>query len=458
MKIFSGSANPLLPLILLIVSLVLSSSQLYAQNVALSNPEGSRLALVGGSLIDGSGAPPIEDAILLIDDGRITGVGQLGTLSVPDDYAVISTEGRTVMPGLWDMHVHLLYAGHTNNRYWHESYTSRFAEDIMPAAALQLLQSGVTSARDLGAPPESVFLIRQQIENGEIPGPTVYAAGPQLTPQPPEWAQYYRRTIAGQANATTQARALVELQADVLKVSNAEGLSIEDVRTVTDIAHSQGLLVTAHGRTDAEIEIGLAGGIDEFQHIGTSSEVYPSSLMQLIESRIASGSSLYWTPTIGLQLRVGTPNEDRELLDDPENYLGLPSSIAQDIRDSLLNYDPNPAATDIIKTKISQLQAAGVTLLVGTDGGLSGNPHAQGMWQEMRAWVEELDMDPMATIYSATGLAAQVMGMDEQVGTLEAGKLADVIVVPGNPLLDMSVLRDPELVIKNGRVAFGGGR
>jgi imidazolonepropionase-like amidohydrolase len=414
-----------------------------------------KIALVGGTLIDGSGAPPLANAVLLIDGERIAGVGQLGSLSVPDDYTVISTEGRTVMPGLWDMHVHLLYAGHTNNRYWHEIYTSRFADDIMPATALQLLQSGVTSARDLGAPPESVFLIRQQIENGEILGPTVYAAGPQLTPQPPEWAQYYRRNIAGQVNATTQARALIELQADVLKVSNAEELTVDDVRTVTDIAHSQGLLVTAHGRTDAEIEIGLAGGIDEFQHIGTGSEAYPSSLMQLIESRIANGSSLYWTPTIGLPLRIGAANEDRELLDDPENYLGLPASIAEDVRNSLLNYDPAQAATDIIKAKVTQLQAAGVTLLVGTDSGLSGNPHAQGMWQEMLAWVEELDMDPMVTIYTATGLAAQVMGMNEQVGTLEAGKLADVIVVAGNPLLDMAVLRDPELVIKKGRISFG---
>ncbi len=455
MKIFSVSANTLLPLIILIVQLFFSGSPLYAQNPVLNNSEGERIALVGGTLIDGSGAPPIENTVLLIDGERIAGVGQMGILRVPDDYRVISTEGRTVMPGLWDMHVHLLYAGHTNNRYWHENYTSRFAEDIMPATALQLLQAGVTSARDLGAPPESVFLIRQQIENGEILGPTIYAAGPQLTPQPPEWAQYYRRNIAGQTNATTQARALVELQADVLKVSNAEGLSVDDVSTVTGIAHSQGLLVTAHGRTDAEIEIGLAGGIDEFQHIGTGSETFPANLIQQIESRIASGSNLYWTPTIGLQLRVGTAKEDRELLDDPENYLGLPANVAADIRNSLLNYDPAPAATHIIKTKISQLQAAGVTLLLGTDGGLSGNPHAQGMWQEMRAWVEELNMDPMTTIYSATGLAAQVMGMDEQVGTLTAGKIADVIVVNGNPLLDMGVLRNPELVIKNGSIVFG---
>lgn len=414
----------------------------------------NKIALVGGTLIDGSGGPALENSVLLIDGDRIAAVGQQDSLSIPQDYTIISTEGRTVLPGLWDMHVHLLYAGHTNNRYWHENYTDDFADVIMPATALQLLQAGVTSARDLGAPPESIFLIRQRIADGDIPGPTLYAAGPQLTPQPPEWAQYYRRNIAGSANATSQARALVELQADVFKVSNAEGLDVEDVRTVTDIAHAQGKLVTAHGRSDAEIAVGLAGGIDEFQHIGLDSDALLDSVIQQIESIVAGGSAFYWTPTIGLPLRAGTPGEDREVLDDPENYLGLPAPVIADIQGSLGNYNPNPASSTILLRKFNQLQEAGVTFLVGTDGGLAGNPHAQAIWLEMSAWVNVLGMDPLQTIHAATGLPAQVMGVDDTVGTLAAGKLADIIVVHGSPLQSMDVLRDPELVFKHGRQQF----
>lgn len=436
--------------ILVLITSVVFVPYLTAQTAGGGESTNTKFALVGGTLIDGSGAAPLENAILLINDGLIEAVGQLGSLPIPSDYSVISTEGRTMMPGLWDMHVHLLYAGHTNFPYWHQTYTDQFAETIMPATALQLLQAGVTSARDLGAPPESIFRIRQQIASNDIPGPTLYAAGPQLASPFPDWAQYYRRNISGTANAMAEARALVELEADILKISGAEQLSIEDVRSVTDIAHARGLLVTAHGRTDAEIEIGLAGNIDEFQHIGVGSEEYPESVMSLITAHIAAGNELYWTPTVGIQLRAGTALEDMELLDDPENFLGLPPAIIDDIKTALQSYNPRVTSIDIVKHKISQLQEAGVTLLVGTDGGLSGNPHAQAMWQEMVTWVNVLDMDPMQTIYAATGLPAQVMGVDDVVGTLTAGKRADVIVVHGNPLQNMSVLQDPEMVFKNG--------
>ena len=441
------------PLIMVVLGLIYAPS-LIAQTSAVNNSIETKFALVGGTLIDGSGGPPLQDAILLISGEFIEAVGQVGSLSIPANYTVISTEGRTMMPGLWDMHVHLLYAGHTNFPYWHQSYTDQFTDTIMPATALQLLQAGVTSTRDLGAPPESIFRIRQQIAANQIPGPTLYAAGPQLASPFPDWAQYYRRNISGTAKAATEARALIELEADILKISGAEQLSVDDVRTVTDIAHAQGLLVTAHGRSDEEIEIGLAGGVDEFQHIGVASEEFPASVMSLIESHIGSGKKLYWTPTVGLQLRAGTPSEDLELLDDPENYLGLPPAIIEDIQTSLITYSPGPVPQEIIRRKISQLQQAGVTLLVGTDGGLSGNPHAQAMWQEMRAWVNVLGIDPVETIHAATGLPAQLMGVDEIVGTLKPGMLADVIVVHGNPLQSMDVLRDPELVFKNGRLQF----
>ena len=129
----------------------------------------------------------------------------------------------------------------------------------------------------------------------------------------------------------------------------------------------------------------------------------------------------------------------------------MPAAIIADIQTSLISYDPDPVPQEIIRRKISQLQEAGVTLLVGTDGGLSGNPHAQAMWQEMLAWVNVLGIGPLQTIHAATGLPAQLMGVDELVGTLEPGMLADVIVVHGNPLQNMSVLQNPDMVFKQGR-------
>ena len=141
-------------------------------------PSDGPLALVGGTLIDGGEGPPVRDSVVLLRDGRVEQVGAVGDTVVPDGYTVIDTNGMTVLPGLWDAHVHLLYAGHTQNAYWHETYTDRFAAEIMSATARQHLQAGVTSVRDMGAPPGAVFTVRDGVAAGDLEGPTIYAAGP----------------------------------------------------------------------------------------------------------------------------------------------------------------------------------------------------------------------------------------------------------------------------------------
>src|SRR3954451_17382782 len=140
---------------------------------------GSRItALVGGTLIDGYGGPPIRNSVVLIDGDRISAVGQVGLLPVPTGAEVVSTEGMTVMPGLWDMHVHTMILGHADYDHWDKAYASQFESVIMPAAAKQLLLSGVTSARDLGAPLEASISVRNRINGGQIPGATLYVSGP----------------------------------------------------------------------------------------------------------------------------------------------------------------------------------------------------------------------------------------------------------------------------------------
>ncbi|MBI4263741.1 MAG: amidohydrolase family protein [Acidobacteria bacterium] len=371
---------------------------------------------------------------------------------MPDDYVRISTEGMTVLPGLWDMHVHLLYAGHTNIQYWHRTYTDRFERETMPATALQLLRAGVTSARDLGAPPAAVFATKRRTAAGEILGPTIYAAGPQLTHEPPDWARFYRRGVSGAAEARAAARALLDAGADVLKITDAESMTVEEVRAITAEAHARGRRVAAHGRTNAEIMIGLEGDVDEFQHIGAAADDggYPPALLAAIRARIDSGRPLYWTPTVGLPLRGEYLQGNRESLDDPENYAGLPALIADDVKTSLAAFSPRPAPVDTIRRKVSQLRDAGVRLLVGTDAGLAGNFHRHAMWQEMDAWVNVLGIDPLATIHAATGLPASALGVERDAGTLAEGKSADIVVVPGDPLRHISVLRDPAMVFTRG--------
>ena len=111
-------------------------------------------ALVGGTLIDGFGNVPIYDSVILIEDETIIEVGTIGSIEISSDYEIISTEGMSVLPGLWDMHVHLMINGHSDYDYWDVTYLKLFKDVIMPSSAHQLLMAGVTSARDLGGPLE----------------------------------------------------------------------------------------------------------------------------------------------------------------------------------------------------------------------------------------------------------------------------------------------------------------
>jgi len=440
----------LVAVIALLLSLTTGAPPAVRAQSASPRPD-APLAFVGGALIDGVSDRVLRDAVVLVRDGRIERVGTVGELAVPAGYRQIDTDGHTVMPGLWDMHVHLLYAGHTRVQEWHETYTPRFEREIMPATARQMLMAGVTSVRDMGAPPDSVFAVKARIARGEIDGPTIYAAGPQLTHQPPPWAQYYRWGVSGAADAEAKSVRLLDRGADLLKVTDAESMTVEEVSAITAAAHARGRIVSAHGRTDAETRLGLEGGIDDFQHIGPTTPQYPQELLALIAARARSGRPLYWTPTIGLPLNVQYLAENAELLDDARNFAGLPPLIANDIRAALRSFRPQAGPRDVIVRKLAQLRDAGVQLLLGTDAGLAGNPHAQATWQEMDAWVNVLGIGAMETIQRATSGAARALGVADRVGSVEAGKAADLIVVSGDPLRHIDVLRQPLMVFKNGR-------
>jgi len=149
-------------------------------------------ALVGGTLIDGFGGTPVQNSVIIIEDDKIVAVGHQGNLAVPGDAEVISTEGMSVLPGLWDMHVHLMINGHSNYAYWDSTYLNDLADIIMPSSAHQLLQAGITSARDLGAPLEASIRVRDRINNGELPGPTMYMSGPFIQHQPYPGTEEFR--------------------------------------------------------------------------------------------------------------------------------------------------------------------------------------------------------------------------------------------------------------------------
>ncbi len=414
-------------------------------------------ALVGGTLIDGYGGPPIHDSVILVEGETITAVGREGAITIPADAEIISTEGMTVLPGLWEMHAHLMLVGHSDYDYWHSTYTGEvLSETIMPAAAEQLLHAGITSARDLGAPLEPILTVRDRINAGVLPGPTMYVSGPFLQDEPYPGTEAYRWGIDSVDEARDTVRRLAEAGVDLIKLIDQDRMEMNEVQAVVDEAHAHGLPVVAHGHRPEEIRRGLEAGVDNFEHTGlATSPAYPDDVMAMLQDAAAQ-RPVFWTPTISPLLLFEHTRDHPERIDDPRWHRGLPDSVVADVRASLAEpgqlpyYQLMPQRSPTLQRKFDQLEESGAILLIGTDSGVPLNFHSDATWRELDYWVNTFGVEPMAAIRAATYWPAVMMGVEDEVGTIASGMTADIIAVRGNPLRHIGLLQDVDLVMKHG--------
>ena len=278
------------------------------------------MALVGGMLIDGAG-PPIRNSVVLIRGDRIEKVGDVSSLPVPAGYDRVSTEGMTVLPGLWDLHVHLIYSGHPNFGTWFK-YASQFETVTIPVAAEQMLMAGVTSVRDLAAPAQAILAVKKRVARGELPGPTMYVAGPALSGNRRATLTPQFVAIKDENDARTKTRDLIDAGVDVVKIFNQDQMSPAECRAIVEEAHRRGLKTAAHGTTDTDIRVGLQCGIDDFQHLGAGTPEFPPDIVAAIRERVRTGPVLYWTPTVGANGLLNQPylSTRPEFVDDPAGY------------------------------------------------------------------------------------------------------------------------------------------
>jgi imidazolonepropionase-like amidohydrolase len=440
-------------LLILLACLVLTTvrSQTQSRNVK---------ALVGGTLIDGYGSTPLRNSVIIIEGERIKAVGQVGTLAIPPGAEVISTEGMSVLPGLWDMHVHLMINGHSDYSHWDKTYPPMMESVIMPASARQLLMAGVTSARDLGGPLKASIAVRDRIRKDEIPGPTLYVSGPFIQHEPYPGTDYVRWGVNGADDARAKVRTLAEAGVDVIKLIDQDQMTMDEVRAVVDEAHKRKLPVVAHSHRPEEIRRGLEVGVDCFEHTGlATAPEYPAEIIAMIRERTAKMSlgPLFWTPTVQGLLNYEYVRDNPEQLDDPSWQVGLPQSIIDDIKSSLKKpgqlgyYQITPLRRPTLARKIAQLSESGVVLLIGTDSGIPMNFHSQTTWRELDAWVNAFGIDAMTAIRAATYWPSVAMKVSDQVGTVTEGKYADIIAVRGDVLRHINLLQDVDIVIKHGR-------
>lgn len=420
----------------------------------------AKLALVGGTLVDGTLREPIHDSVVLIEGERIVAVGRQGSLAIPADAEVISTEGMTVLPGLWDMHVHLMINGHADYAHWDRTYMDRQRDVIMPASAEQLLMAGITGARDLGGPLDDSIAVREAIRAGKIPGPTLFVSGPFIQKKPYPGTEAFRWGVDSPADARAKVRRLAQAGVDVIKLIDQDQMSDAEVAAVVDEAHRHGLPVIAHAHRPEEVRRGLRHGVDGFEHTGfAAAPEFPADIMQLLAERTANMAAgpLFWTPTVEGLFNFPYTVRNHEFIDDDSWHRGLPPDIIQDIRDSLryperiAYFQQTPQRQPTLRRKFEQLRQSGVVLLVGTDSGIPMKFHSQSTWNELDVWVNRFGVDPVDAIRAATYWPAVAMKADADYGSVTEGKYADIIAVRGDVLRHINLLQRVDMVIKHGR-------
>jgi imidazolonepropionase-like amidohydrolase len=383
-------------------------------------------AIVGARLIDGTGAAPIENATVLIRDGKIAAAG--ANAEVPRGVRVIHAEGKSLLPGLWEMHSH--YTG----------------VEFGPA----LLAAGVTTTRDCGGEFEFLTTVRDAIAKEHVLGPRLLLAGLIDSGGLPAF---------GNTDVETPAEAIqaVDNYADhgFLQIKVYSQIKPDILRVIAEEAHKRGLSVTGHVPDAVTTAEGIADGMDMINHLG-----YVSKAMQ-VNGKVDVNSD-------AAKFTIALLKEKNIVVDDTESWTEM-ASHAKGVDPATFEPGVNAApftaankyrtmgrASDEARAKASMasnqavlhaLITAGVTIIPGSDTGLIG----YGLDRELELYVQA-GMTPMEAIQAATIVSARVMKLDRDSGTVEVGKRADLVLVEGNPLENISDMRKTVSVVTEGRM------
>lgn len=356
------------------------------------------IVLINGVLIDAVSPEPLMNSTVIIHNDHIEAVGEGSSLDVPDGARILDVQGSYILPGFANAHVHEGY-DENNLKEW--------------------ARSGVTTVRDLGAftySPTQAFELRDNLLADSLNARLV-AAGPMVTAV----GGYGNYPVASADDAEEKVDGLINDGADLIKVAiedNLQGrrwpmLSVHEIERIAETAHRRTRLVSAHISRSMHLAMAIEAGVDDVAHMVIDN--LPDSLI----SRMVE-NDIYWVPTLELWAGVS----DRYGLD-------------WDVR---------------AKNNLRRFVQAGGRVALGTDFGGYVTPFESGMpLLEMRL-MREAGMTPMQVIIAGTRHAAHVCGRESVLGSIEEGKIADVIVVKDNPLDDIQSLSTVKIVIHNGKI------
>ena len=389
------------------------------------------------------GERPLDGAVaVFVEDGRITGVGA-GREPPPEGWPVADFPGATVLPGLIDMHVHLCGDGGPNALERLPGFGDDQLAAVIDDGLRRHLAAGVTTVRDLGDRRWAVLERRDAARPGH---PTIVASGPPITSVRGHcW--HMGGEVAGPDQLRAAVRERAERRVDVVKVMASGGgttpgsdvlgcqFTLDELRTVVDEAHAAGLPVTAHAHALSAVEQALAAGVDGIEHcsFATVSGVRaPAAVVEdLARQRVVV------CPTLGQAVGVAP----------------APALVAGLARAGLT---PETAAQASVQV-LAELHRHGVVVVSGTDGGISpAKPH--GILPRAVAALLDSGIPTADALSSATAAAAGHCGLAARKGRLRPGLDADLLLVDGDPLTDITALERIRAVIVGGRWIVGGPR
>ncbi len=384
-----------------------------------------------GQLIDGTGAEPRVNMDLLIEGNRIAAITPRLD-AIPEDTWVVDATQKTTLPGLIDAHVHICSDPVADPVYL-EMTDSPALHTIRGIRNARLtLEGGVTTICTLGTPHGVDLDLRNAIIAGAIPGPRMKAGGRTLTITGGH-GFYYRMEADGVDEMRRAVRALIKDGVDVIKLTVTGGVmtpgimpgipkfNFEEISAVVEEAHKVGLKVTGHAEGKQGVNDAMLAGIDCLEHGYFMNN--EEGLAMLVEKGV------YLVPTIMAYDLIAT-GEDR----------GVPPATAA----------RSQMAVEYNTVGFRNAVNAGAKIAMGSDGGTAFNDHNL-TWRELTHMVKH-GMTPMQAIVAATHNGADLLGWLDRIGTLEAGKLADVIVVDGDPLADINQIGNVTHVFKDGNL------
>lgn len=420
----------------------------YATRYSGSAPQSGWLALQQATALVGTDLEPVPGATVLVRDGQIVEIG--AGVDVPDGAQIVDVSGATVLPGLIDMHTHLGFPDIDPGEEFGLGDYPGYLWDLaryLPDVRRTLLEHGVTTIRALGDERDLVLEMRDRIARGELEGPQMFCAGPVLTtpgghpiatfgipadsdairlPGSPEDA---RRIVTELAEADDVV--------DLIKIIHERGFADDPfdpheahvLRAIVETAHDYGLPVTAHCGATVDIQSALDAGVDGIEHLYLRDAVSTQA-----ETR--ETIALEWPEGMLAQMVDGDVTLD-------------PTLIAVVERNAAQDPDMIPSR-DRIRERLVEAQQAGVRIIAGSDAAVPGIPFGAGLIEEIES-ISAAGLGEHEALKAATTHAAQALRSD-QVGVLEAGRTADILVLAGDPLTDIGALRQVRSVYRDGRL------